>query len=283
MIHEIREAMPAVMKKIITGTFSSYKAFCDAVKAIDDDTLAVAMADESRLTQVENETRRLRDELARRAPTPNSPTAPLRAAFGSFAVSRGAAPQVQAPTNATADPFTGSVTRGGNLFRGHQRGGGPARGGAVYRANHLRMTDLTRNTTEMVQHVDTAAGRAAYQQQVQAWKVANPTKYRGGDEYAPYPLTPGTDAVGTGECFDCGVRHAIGSAHPRTIVDPCETYYRRVANRIIREDRQATNVANTAGAPANVNFVQVEATADYPAHWVAAEVFEQGNGDGPEV
>lgn len=284
MIHEIREAMPAVMKKIVTGTFSSYKAFCDAIKAVDDDTIAVAMADEHRLTVVENETRRLREELARRV-VPDSPTAPLRAAFasGGFAVSRGGAPRAQVPANTNADPFAGGVMRGSNIFRGHQRGGGAARGGSVYRANHLRMVDLTRNTRGMVQQINNPAGIIAYQQQVQAWKVANPTKFNGGDEFAPYPLTPGTDAVGTGECFDCGVRHPIGSDHPRAAVDPGETYYRRVANRIIREDRQATNVANAAGVPTNVNLVQVEATADYPAHWVASDAFEQGNGGGPEV
>lgn len=96
-------------------------------------------------------------------------------------------------------------------------------------------------------------------------------------------MTPGTDAVGTGECFDCGVRHTPGSPHPRVTVNAFETYYRRVANRIIREDRQATNVANAVGAPAHVNLVQVAATDDYPAHWVPADAFDQGNGDGPEV
>ncbi|KAJ7239065.1 hypothetical protein C8J57DRAFT_1372985 [Mycena rebaudengoi] len=226
MIHEIREGMPAVMKKIVTGTFGSYKAFCDAVKAVDDDTLAISMADESRLSTMEAETRRLREELAAtRRTIPDSPTAPLRAAFGGFAVTRGGAPRTQAPAN--SDPFAGGVMRGGNIFRGHQRGGGPPRGGG-YRANHLRMADLTRNTTGLVQHADTPAGHAAYQQQVQAWKTANPTKFNGGDEFAPYPLTPGTDAVGTGECFDCGVRHAIGAAHTHAIVDAGETSDRRV-------------------------------------------------------
>ncbi|KAJ7885328.1 hypothetical protein B0H14DRAFT_3431939 [Mycena olivaceomarginata] len=219
MIHEIREGMPAVMKKMVTGTFKMWKDFCDAVKGVDDDTIAV-----------ETETRRLRDELARRRVVPDSPTAPLRAAFGGFNVGCGA-PRAPALANSDADPF----------------------------------------------------GQAAYQQQVQVWITTNPTKYNGGDKFAPYPLTPGTDAVGTGKCFDCGVRHQISAAHPCPIVDPKETYYRCVANRIIRDDREATNVANMVGVPTNVNLVQVEATADYPAHWIPADAFDQGNGDGPEV
>lgn len=48
-------------------------------------------------------------------------------------------------------------------------------------------------------------------------------------------------------------------------------------------DLAATNLANAAGAPANVNYVQVQATADYPAHWVEEDALDQGNGGGPEV
>ncbi|KAJ7809148.1 hypothetical protein B0H14DRAFT_3481717 [Mycena olivaceomarginata] len=43
MIHEIREAMPVMMKKIVTGTFKTYKDFCNAVKAVDDDAIAIVM------------------------------------------------------------------------------------------------------------------------------------------------------------------------------------------------------------------------------------------------
>ncbi|KAJ6570437.1 hypothetical protein DFH09DRAFT_1313045 [Mycena vulgaris] len=285
MIHGIRDGMPAMMRKLVTGAFTSYKAFCDAVKAVDDDTIATAMEEETRLAQVENDTRRLRDELAQARRTPASPTAPLRAAFGGFALTRGGAPRAPGLPNAQGDPFGGGPVRGAVPARG-TRGGAAARGGGqggVFRANHLRMADLTRNTAGMVHHASTPAGQAAYQLQVQAWAAANPTKYQGGDEYAPYPLTPGTEAVGTGECFDCGARHFKDAPHTRAIVDVKETFYRRVANRIIRDDRDATNMANAAGLPANVHLVHVEATDDYPAHWVSADTYGQGNGDGPEV
>ncbi|KAF8207843.1 hypothetical protein K438DRAFT_1962109 [Mycena galopus ATCC 62051] len=281
MIHGIRDGMPAMMRKLVTGTFTSYKAFCDAVKAVDDDTIATAMEEETRLAQVENDTRRLRDELAQARRTPASPTAPLRAAFGGFALTRGGAPRAPGHPNAQGDPFGGGPVRGAVPARG-TRGGAAARGG-VFRANHLRMADLTRNTAGMVHHASTPAGQTAYQLQVQAWAAANPTKYQGGDEYAPYPLTPGTEAVGTGECFDCGARHFKDAPHPRAIVDIKETFYRRVANRIIRDDCDATNMANAAGLPANVHLVHVEATDDYPAHWISADTYGQGNGDRPEV
>jgi hypothetical protein len=35
--------------------------------------------------------------------------------------------------------------------------------------------------------------------------------------------------------------------------------------------------------PANIHLVRVEATAEYLAHWGSADMYGQGNGDGPEV
>jgi len=52
------------------------------------------------------------------------------------------------------------------------------------------------------QHLNTTEGRAAYQAQVMAWHAANPN--RKPDEQHPYPLMPGTPAVGSCECWDCG-------------------------------------------------------------------------------
>jgi hypothetical protein len=282
MIHGICDGMPPIMKKIVTGTFKTYQDFCDAVKAVNGDAIAVALADKRRLDEVEAETWCLRKEISNaRCFVPDSPTAPLRASFGAFNIGRGAARAPQANANANTDPFAAGPMRGGNIFRRFQRGGC---GGAVgFRANHLRMADLTRNTTGMLHHPDTAAGRTVYQLQVQAWHAANPGKIRGGDEFAPYPLTPGTDTVGTGECFNCGVRHAQGAPHPRVIVDTGKTYYHRVANHIICEDWQATTIANAANVPANINLVEAAATVDYPAHWVMVDSFDQGNGEGPEV
>jgi hypothetical protein len=279
MIHEIWEAMPAMMKKLVTSTFTDWKGFCDAVKAVDDDRIAVAMQDETRLMVVEAETRRLREELARRT-APNSPMAPLHAAFGGFSVSRGGAPPSRGA--AEANPFVGGTMHGGKIMRRFQRGRGSGSSGTNFfqRANHFRMADLSCNTRDMVHHPATPAGFEAYKVQVDTWKATNPTKYNGGDEYAPYPLTPGTDPVGSNECFDCGKRHDYSLLCTSARIDPGETYYRRVANRITKDDRNAALAANAQPAH-SVNLVQVAATADYPAHWVE-ENYGQGNGDGPE-
>lgn len=107
--------------------------------------------------------------------------------------------------------------------------------------------------------------------EVAAWKLVNPLRYRGSDEYAPYPLTPGSDPVGSNKCFDCGVCHP-GGQHVWPPVDKFKSHYRAVANRIIMESHK-----ETPSVIANVHFIT--ATPDYPAHYIEFE--EQGNREGP--
>ncbi|KIM72081.1 hypothetical protein PILCRDRAFT_16460 [Piloderma croceum F 1598] len=165
-----------------------------------------------------------------------------------------------------------------NIMRAFQTpargwGGFSHRGPPVYRANHLCHADLSANTLNMLHHPNTPQGLAAYALQVTAWKTTNPMKYSGGDEFAPYPLTPGTEAVGKGECFECGHRHSRTGQHTGPLVDPGETHYWRVANRILRDSRAEANEV----LPVDVRFVA--ATDSYPGHWVST-TDNQGNGKG---
>ncbi|KIM81333.1 hypothetical protein PILCRDRAFT_8701 [Piloderma croceum F 1598] len=66
----------------------------------------------------------------------------------------------------------------------------------VFWANHLHHADLSANMKDMVHYPNTPEGQTAYQAQVLMWKTTNPHEYKGGDEYAPYPLMPGTLSVG---------------------------------------------------------------------------------------
>ncbi|TFK21578.1 hypothetical protein FA15DRAFT_562588, partial [Coprinopsis marcescibilis] len=50
---------------------------------------------------------------------------------------------------------------------------------------------------------DTAAGKGQYAAQIDAWSTEHgPT--RKPNEHRPYPLTPGTSPVASGECWTCG-------------------------------------------------------------------------------
>ncbi|KAJ7195707.1 hypothetical protein B0H12DRAFT_1245529 [Mycena haematopus] len=139
MIYEIRDGMPPLMKKIVTGTCKTYKDFCDVVKTVDEDAIALLLADERRFDDVEAATRRLSKDLGNAHVWASASVVGLRGCNA----------------NVNAGPFAGGAMRGGNIFHVFHLGG--VRGGAVvFCANHRRMTDLTRNSMGMLQHPNTA-------------------------------------------------------------------------------------------------------------------------------
>jgi hypothetical protein len=269
LIHSVWNKMPQLMKKLVKSSYPTWPEFSQAVKDVSEEDIETAVTEERRIMMLEREAKALRAQI-----TLHSPTAPLRTGFGGFNIGRGGNPTGTAI--ADANIFRGGTMANNNIMRGFQapfRGWGFSRGGpTVYRANYLCHADLSANTLNMLHHPDTPQGHADYALQIAAWKIVNPTKYSGGDEFAPYPLTPGTEAVGKGECFECGRRHGLTSSHTGPIVDFSETHYRCVANRIIRE-----SCADANEVPVGVRFVA--ATDDYPSHWVST-ADSQGNGEG---
>ncbi|KII84709.1 hypothetical protein PLICRDRAFT_179055 [Plicaturopsis crispa FD-325 SS-3] len=100
-------------------------------------------------------------------------------------------------------------SRGGLYFArgGPPRPAGTGRGGGAPGRPSLRgrliadrYRDLKANSSPPVP--DTDEGRAAYRTQVSAWMRTNSGFEP--DEQHPYPLSPGTSAAGTNECFRCG-------------------------------------------------------------------------------
>jgi hypothetical protein len=113
----------------------------------------------------------------------------------------------------------------------------------------------------MVNYPNTPKGQITYEVQVLAWKTANPHKYKGGNKYTPYPLTPGTLSVGMGKCHNCSLHNPMGTPHLCADVDAFEMDYRRIASHIIRTSR---NNPPAPPKPANVQYVA--ATPEYLAY-----------------
>ena len=59
---------------------------------------------------------------------------------------------------------------------------------------------LAKSTTGMIHHANDDQGCTEYTAKVTEWRMAHLGKY-GGDEFAPFPLTPGTASVASSECF----------------------------------------------------------------------------------
>ena len=93
---------------------------------------------------------------------------------------------------------------------------------------------LAKSTTGMIHHANDDQGRAAYTTKVTEWRMARPGKY-GGNEFAPFPLTPGTASVAGVKCFRCGHTHQWWDGDPCTQPEILreEQLYRAIALRIV--------------------------------------------------
>jgi hypothetical protein len=210
LISVVWDGMPEVMKKLIKDKFDTWMVFCDAVKKVSVDEIDSALTDEKRLRSMEDESRSLQALLAHSAqhlplPLPATPATQLASSFASFGVACGAPTPTTpaAPSRLNTNLFQGSIMGANNIMHGYTPG--QADGAVTFWAASLHHAHLSKNTLHMVHHRDSPQGWTAYRAQVAAWKATWPTKYRGGEEFAPYPLTPRTKAADSGACFDCGV------------------------------------------------------------------------------
>ena len=168
--------------------------------------------------------------------------------MSNFAVSRpSVVSQPSNPTSQSNNPFLqGGTMSSTNLFAGYSAG---------HRPPAERMSDLTTNTRGKLHHANTAPGWSAYEADKAEWICIHSSKW-GPDETCPYPLTPGTEPVGRGECYKCGHLHSLfdGTPCPHPAVDQHKTIYRGVAGKIIQESRNAANPAThpSPTPPANV-------------------------------
>jgi len=101
-------------------------------------------------------------------------------------------------------------------------------------------------------HPDTTNGWVAYHEEITAW---NCNGYgRAAYETRPYPLTPGTSPVASGECFRCGkMGHTSIACTMTTRILEMERAWRQKANSI----RAGANAASRANNP-GVNLVAEE-------------------------
>jgi hypothetical protein len=290
LLGDVYKALPRPVRDLIrTEPRGTYNELAAAVLALDTTDLKDAAAAYAR-----------DEETARLAREPPSPTKALRDALSTTYIQTPRA--VNQPSHPAAqNPF---LTTGGqgNLFgaaRGNIlpfRGSGPGALGMGRGANLVEGTAISmlRNRPAAARHQDlvnhalphhpnTPEGRTAYLAQVKAWHVANPN--RKPDEQHPYPLTPGTPAVGSRECWGCGQKgHMQGAAVcAGGILPEPEQDWRRIAGFIARAFHAERLNANHA-----VNFVGTQQYIPYPTYhqqqyrgaYIEDVEDEQGNGRG---
>ncbi|KAJ7266151.1 hypothetical protein C8J57DRAFT_1619474 [Mycena rebaudengoi] len=198
MIPLVRRGFPKAMCNLVANNHTTWATFLTAVRT-------VSVAD--LLEEIENE-ERLRTHG--HAVLQMSPTTPLRNAFARASLGTSPSPAhpflspltlraVAAPTNAATNPCASNgPMHPNNLFSQARRPFAPAAPVTqmVRHPEPERLVNLQQNL--LTHHPDTLAGCTAHAQQVVMWKTWHGDRGQ-PNEYRPYPLTPGTTALDSGE------------------------------------------------------------------------------------
>jgi len=216
LVSVMRDTLPKALRNVIGTSHTTWASFIAAVQATTYTQLQSAIDDENRLRNLEN--------AATRQPLPQSPTAVIHQSLNRTHIS---VPQPSSPTPQRPLPwFSGTATpvqpdvfaEGGaartQLFAYQSNRASPTPQPSVpvqhaavpqsaFRDPKVRLLDLLRNL--LPQHPDTETGWTAYRAQVDEWHHKHGHyPHASPDELKPYPLTPGTQHVNTGACFNCG-------------------------------------------------------------------------------
>jgi hypothetical protein len=256
LVNTIRKSMPKVLQKVTGSGHTTWASFCSAVRAATVTQIAEAKEEEKEARDLREQVRRLqelRETSARDVTnalqrlTINTPSPIPR-----FPILRTQPPN--APNYPPAPTF--NANNQPPAHAAHQAPNQPA-----HRQNRTpaeRMNDVIRLALPI--HPNTPAGWASYNAQITRWN----TEYAGQhvSETRPYPLSPGTMPVASGECWRCGTPGHMGpSCNSSTQIPGLEGRWRSIAASIKRSCPPTTT--------RNVNFIN-ETSA-----WTSREEYDQ--------
>jgi hypothetical protein len=245
LVASTRKKLPKPLLKLVGLKAMSWKEFADAVRDITLEEL-MGKVEEDR-------------ELTRYAPVaPNTPSKALGSAFQSISI---------APQPRTLFP---------NQYQPTPR---PTSGFSADKPAHERLADVL--TKALPIHPRNAEGISLYNTQIALWQSTYGQSGKGPNKTRPYPLTPGTVPVASGECWKCGQR----THHPGPCVNPpvpaLETKWRSIAQSI----RKRAETAVTT--PTSVNLVAEDSdivhTYDANELEYLLQLVNQGKGEGSSM
>ena len=248
LVVSTRKRLPKPIVRLIGLKAMTWKELADAVRSITLEEL---------LEKVEEERDLARYALASRTTVPNTPSKALGAAFQGINIAQPRllpASIYQQTENNPRAPFTAE------------------------RPAHERLSDVL--TKALILHPKNAEGIAQYNAQILLWQSTYGQSGKGPNETRPYPLSPGTVPVASGECWKCGYR----THHPNPCLAPpvpaLETKWRSIAQTIRKR-------AEAAVPPTSVNLVAEESDVvhTYDAEELAhlQQLVNQGKGEGSSM
>ena len=249
LVVSTRKKLPKPVVRLIGLKAMSWKELADAVRSITLEEL---------MEKVEEERDLVRYALASRPTVPNTPSKALGAAFQGI--------NIQQPRLFPTNSYQQTETN-------------PRAPYTAERPAHERLSDVL--TKALTLHPKNAEGIAQYNAQVLLWQSTHGQSGRSPNESRPYPLSPGTVPVASGECWKCGYR----THHPNPCLAPfvpaLETKWRSIAQTIRKR-------AEAAAIPAtSVNMVAEESNEvhTYDAEELAhlQQLVNQGKGEGSSM
>jgi hypothetical protein len=246
-IISVRESLPRIIREKVKEEQTNWTGFVTEIKGVGIEHIrdGVAKEDEKRKEMEELE-RRLTNKFTQATP-PNTPSKSLARSFASASLQSPSRPQ---RTN-SRNPFNSLPT--------------PAS------LSDADRTTLRSNLNSLPHHPNTAEGLAAYQKQCQDW-----ARTWGKDQrvtfQTPFPLTPGTLPVLSGECFRCAKgQHRGLECNEIPGIPTKESEWRRLCFRELKAPRSTA-----------VNVVALSDNED-DFSWMFArgvDKLSQGNGEG---
>lgn len=283
----VRRALPAPLKKYVNKPVKDFNDLQKKLHAVTSEQLGVELESQRRLQNLE-------DRLAQ---VPDTPTSSIRRSMQNVRI--GTTGMGSLPVG-EREFFSDTRMRPSNMFAAYYAPlrppmpppppyppFSPGRG-RPYRPTQRIAADpqdrLRRvNANAIPPPPDTPDGRAAYQQQLNKWNADNPGNPF-PNETRPYPLSPGTAAVGSNECFRCGkVGHRGTQCTSATNIPHSEYLWRREVARIKRAvgNPGPTDVAATyyVNAAADVYQQDRDPYHDYWVNYYPTYGYEDGQGN----
>ena len=261
-IGHVRKDLPKLLREKVGAGHKDWTTFLKAVRDVDIDHIRDGVEVWKKEQQEQEAIRKRIQQLEKLTA---SPTAPLRHQMTSFNIGNSQAPNQAAQRQATsaANPFTSTTGGSGNLAYSAQ-----AKPNARPLPTKADRDALLICLQKYIQHPDNEAGRKAHQAQQADW-AKNHGINATVTESTPYPLRPGTQPVGSGECFTCGFSGHMGRRDGSTCggnraLHPHEQTWRSICSRILKHTRTAASI-------------QLVAVDDYGTTWQDM----QGNEEGP--
>jgi hypothetical protein len=256
LVNTICKSMPKVLQKVMGSGHMTWVSFCSVAHAAMVTQITEAKEEEKEAQDLREQVRRLQDlretsawdimnslqQLTINTPSP-IPCFPIL--------------QMQPPNTPNYPPApTFNTNNQPSAHAAHQAPNQPAHRQNRTPAEH--MNDVIRLVLPI--HLNTPASWASYNTQIIRWN----TEYAGQQvsETHPYPLSPGTMPVSSGECWRCGMPEHMGpSCDSSTQIPGLEGRWRSIAASIKRSCPLTTT--------RNVNFVNETST------WTSREEYDQ--------